>query len=1344
MSVEGLATYLAIDRLHAIASGADLPDRMTGSALLADISGFTPLTEALVGSLGPQRGAEELAKLVNEIYTDLVSRVRHFGGSVVCFIGDALIACYPEDTGLRALACALQMQRAMERFRAFPAPHGGRVSLAMKAAVTIGPMRRFLIGAPASRRVDVLAGATIDRLTEAEHAAQRGEVIASPEVARRLSTKLLLSAWRGACGVVEGLRDNVEPAPWPELSGSAVSPDALRSFVHGPVHARVLSGEGEFLAELRPVSVLFVQFGGIDYDSDDDAGVKLDEYTRWVQGVAGRYGGHVLLVTTADKGSHLYVVFGALEAHEDDRQRAVATGLRLLEPPSELAFITGVRIGISVGRARVGAYGGANRRTYGALGEVVNLAARLMQAAPAGEIRCSEAIYHAAKDRWTFDALPAIRLKGMEQPQRVYRPHPRERSRMETEEARLIGRATELDIVRDVLRDVEGGKRRGVLLEGEAGIGKSRLTEEIRRIALAEGFLCLSGEADSIEQHTAYRTWRALLLGLLEIDSGDPDELRGLVIERLEALDPSALERAPLLNDILEVGIPETSQTSGYASDVRQDSLAALVGELLVRRAAESPLMLILEDAHWLDSLSWDLLVSVARTLANQPALVLVTHRPCPEPVPQELGTLRTMAGIQRLPLGSLSPDETVAVVADRLGVPPSAVPESVVDLLGDRAEGNPFFAMELVGALCDQGLLAVEGESCVATIDVDAMRARVPDTLEGVVLARLGQLPAEEQLTVKVASVIGRSFLLRTLHTVRPGSIGLDELRLQLEHTSRRRLTALEADDPEPSFGFQHAVTQHVAYDTLLYEQRRELHRCVANWVEKAHRDRLPPHYPLLALHWNRAENAEKECMYCRLAGEQAVKRYAISEAEMYLSRAAELVGQLDAEDSERTIDILRRRARVYGLLGRVDDERKDLKQLLARCDASGEAACRGEILLLWSDFHRRCGSFDDARSDGERALTASREAASTSGEALALTHIGNALEGLGDFLKARDVVGNALERFAAAGDSAGQAASLKALGTISARLGDLSEAMDRFNEARDLYARLEDRKGEADILGNLGALNYYLGDYEMCIEYTEQAQPLFQEMGNRIGSAKCLTNLGNSYSALGAFSEALTCHRQALELYEQLEDVNGRADSLCNVGLAHQALGVGGQPGIAMQAREENGELRAALEAGEHSLRLYREIGSQRGEMLAEFNLGTTYLCMGDVAFGKPHVRRALDLSCEMEIETSIRWALSALARAQLLLDETAAACRFSTEAIERLGEQASPEAAEIRFTHYRVFVAMGNVEEARPHLEAAHRLVIEQAEAIRDPAHRERFLASYADILTAREKDVAAPTD
>ncbi|MFC2077669.1 tetratricopeptide repeat protein [Candidatus Bipolaricaulota bacterium] len=1343
MSVDLLSSYVAIDRRHAITQGEELGDRSNASILLADISGFTPLTEALVEGLGPRRGAEELTALLNTVYTTLVTRVHHFGGSVVCFIGDALIGFFDQDSGLRALACGLQMQRAMKEYQTVSVPQGGVVRLAMKAAVEAGSVRRFLVGDPEIRRMDVLAGATVDRLADAEHVAERGEVIAAPSVARRLGRDLVIDEWRGRFGVVAGLREPPRPEPWSELAADAIANESLRPYVLKEVYDRVVAGHGSFLSELRPVAALFLRFSGLDYDADDAAGEKLDAFTAWSQQVTHRYGGHVLMLTTADKGSHLYAAFGALEAHEDDAERAVAAAMELSRPPAELGFVEDLQIGVSQGRVRVGGYGGETRRTYGALGETVNLAARLMGAAPGGEVRCSEQIFAACRSRFAFDALPAVMLKGMSRAQPIYRPTGRERERSEADRRDLIGRRMEIDHLQRSLREACEGARRLLLIEGEAGIGKSRLVDELRLLASEAEATWLFGAASSIEQHTPYRAWRDVLLALFDIEeSADPMEARKRVVEGVVAVNPAFEARVPLLNDVLGVDLEETDLTRSYDPQLRQEGLAALIGELLLCRAMNAPLVLVLDDAHWMDSLSWDLSLSVARTLSERPTLIVLTHRPLADPVPHPYVVLSDLKGAATLRLESLSAEETIALAAAQLGLSPAALPEEVSSLLTERAEGNPFFALELIGALLDRDLLVIDEGRCALAAEPEAIRESVPDTLEGVVLSRLDGLPAEAQLTVKVASVIGRSFLLRALHDVYPDGIEADALQAQLDETGKRRLTLLEAQDPEPSYAFQHVVTQQVAYDTLLFEQRRSLHRSVAGWIEGAHAENLNPHYPLLVFHWNRAGHGENEYRYCRLAGSQAVGQHANTEALVYFSRAVELIEGLDRDPlSARRYDALKSRAGISALLGRVEEERGDLKALRGIADGEEGPSWPGEVRLLWSDFHRRGGQFAEAVGEADSALATAKAANDSIGAARALTHIGSALEGQGQFQEARERVEEALNLFRAAEEFDGQAASLKTLGIVSARLGEFPRAMERFGEARELFRKLRNRKGEADILGNLGALSYYLGQYEECIQSTEEAQRTFHEMGNRIGSAKCLTNLGSAYSALGAFAEGLEHHQRALELYSQLEDLNGYADSLCNIGVTHATLGAGGQLEFVFQAREKGDEIRLASETTEEAMALYRRIGSHRGEAITSFNLGAIHLCVGDTSGAEAQLRHALGMAEESGLDRLIMRSLSALARTAFVAGNLEQAAELSNRAVDLLKSQTGPEALEIRFTQFRVLESRAQHDEALPHLEFSRSAVLEQAQKIADRGLRDRLLMTYGEVMTAWEKHKAA---
>ena len=392
-----LHTYLPQDRLRALARKKALPDRTTGSALFADISGFTPLTEKLTQELGPRRGIEELSQQINTVYDALISEIEKQGGSVISFAGDAITCWFnasietgtlPDEKGIAlslqrsafaAATCGLALQVAM---RAFPA-------LGLKVAVTSGPVRRWVVGDPQVQRVDALAGATVARLAMGEHLATRGEVLIDAPTAEALASRATLTEWRTA---ESGERFAVLSALL-AASGflapgipSLIPDENLRPWVLPAIFEREQSGHGVFLTELRPAVAIFLRFVGIDYDDDEEAGEKLDTLIRQAQGILARYGGALLALIIGDKGSYLYAVFGAPVMYEDDTRRAVQAALALQQLPGTLAFLPPVQIGISRGMMRVGAYGGVTRHTYGALGDDVNLAARLMQASAPGEI----------------------------------------------------------------------------------------------------------------------------------------------------------------------------------------------------------------------------------------------------------------------------------------------------------------------------------------------------------------------------------------------------------------------------------------------------------------------------------------------------------------------------------------------------------------------------------------------------------------------------------------------------------------------------------------------------------------------------------------------------------------------------------------------------------------------------------------------------------------------------------------------------------------------------------------------------------------------------------------------
>ncbi|HWQ12917.1 MAG TPA: adenylate/guanylate cyclase domain-containing protein, partial [Roseiflexaceae bacterium] len=381
------STYVPQDRRQALARGQDLPDRMWGAALFADISGFTPLAESLSLALGPQLGAEELTGLLNRVFGALITEVERYGGSVIGFAGDAITCWFDDRSGefaalrgaldspdtqhatphtphwaatLRAAACGLAMQCAMAPFAEVAIRQGVAARLAVKVAVAAGPARRFLVGDPQRGLLEVLAGSTLDRLAAAERLALRGEVVLEAESANGLAGCLDIAGWREAGGVrvavVGGLRSAVRPDPWPALADADLPPELARRWIALAVAERI-EASGHLLAQLRPAVALFLQFGEIDYDGDDRAGPLLDAYVRDVQSVVAHFGGCLVQLTIGDKGSYAYAVFGAPHAHDDNAARAVEAALALRASPPHAPIRT-VRIGVAQGWMYAGSYGG--------------------------------------------------------------------------------------------------------------------------------------------------------------------------------------------------------------------------------------------------------------------------------------------------------------------------------------------------------------------------------------------------------------------------------------------------------------------------------------------------------------------------------------------------------------------------------------------------------------------------------------------------------------------------------------------------------------------------------------------------------------------------------------------------------------------------------------------------------------------------------------------------------------------------------------------------------------------------------------------------------------------------
>ena len=830
--------YIPIDRRIALAQGDLLPAEAQGAALFADISGFTPLTEALTIELGPKRGAEELTVHLNQVYGALIAELHHYGGSVISFSGDAITCWIDGDDGRRGTAVALAMQRAMRQFAEVRTLSGRIVSLAMKVAVVVGPVRRFVVGDPAYQRIDIMAGATLEKLAAAEYLIGRGEIAVDETAVANLGQALIVGEWRTdpetgwRFALVDDLLLDVSPAPWPEIDDAALDDAVKEAWLLPRVYERLNRGMGEFLAEIRPIYSLFLRFSGIDYDADPEAPAKLDNFIREAQRIFTRLDGSMTSLTIGDKGSYFSVAFGAPVAHEDDAVRAAATALALHDLAGGLPYLDPVQIGITSGRVRSGAYGSATRRTYSVIGDPVNLSARLMAAAKPGQSLVEKTVQEATADRFIWENLPSVRVKGKSELVAVSRlagqKNVRATNRLEPQyQLPMVGRAGELALIQGKVDAVRSGSGQIVAVTAEAGMGKSRLAAEVIRSARQSGLTCLAGECQSYGTTSSYLVWQGVWRGFFDLDPALSLEDQVAVLEaRIEQLDPSLLSRLPLLGAVLNLPIPENDLTRSLDAEVRKSSLEDLLLRLLQRRALLEPLLLVLEDCHWLDDLSRELIAFLGRGLARTPVMMLLVYRP-PDRLHQQAPPVESLPYFTEIALTRFSAAETRRLVelklAQMMGAE-TAVPAALLERVSSQAVGNPFYVEELLNYFQDMGVDLQDSE---ALQQVD-----LPTSLYSLVLSRIDQLDETEQLTIKIASVIGRLFRAAMLWGVYP-ELPLNQVQHNLDVLSNLELTPLDTPLPELAYLFKHIITQQVAYESLLHSTRAMLHEQIGLYTE-------------------------------------------------------------------------------------------------------------------------------------------------------------------------------------------------------------------------------------------------------------------------------------------------------------------------------------------------------------------------------------------------------------------------------------------------------------------------------------------------------------------------------
>jgi class 3 adenylate cyclase/tetratricopeptide (TPR) repeat protein len=1280
-------------------------------------------------------------------------------------------------SALKATWAALAMQLVMQqdKFSAIEVPGKTQaapertLALKIKCGISSGPYFAAHIGTkpqPDLGRNGTMAyittGHTVNLAEQAEGHANPGEVAITKDTLTLLGDQVetepvtkdpdedfSLVRWAApAAGGAMGRPDLVEP---PEGTAEAQITylverlNRLTAYLSDELISRIVSNPGDtrISPEHRPVTVMFANYVGIS-DLIEDMGDKqpeliIDQLNRYfvhMVEVVEKYEGMVARMDQYAVGDRLVIFFGAPRAHEDDPVRAVYTALEMQQAVrqyfSALQTPSGIyrfrqRIGINTGHLFAGNAGAPDlRQEYTLMGDDINLAARLMSNASWQQILISKATQEHVAAFFELKDLGELKVKGKEILIHAFEVLERReeigRTRgLDFGESPLTGRDEAMDTLKASTRELLRGRGQIVSVIGNSGLGKSRLTREVRTWLLTEGVQgdesfgyaqddidrvqWLEGQSLSFSEQMNYWLAVQVFQGVLGLErDASPDDVLFALWERGEDLlgKESAREAIPFLAHLM--GLELEGEWAQWVEEldpsVRQKQTFWAAREFFTAAAREQPVVIALDDLHWADEASLALVEDLLSVTDHVPLMFWLIFRARREKGCWRLRDRAASAFPHRyteVTLGPLSDEDSRELLGKLL---PGAVfsSETQQEIL-EKSAGNPFYLEEVVRSLIDSGAVVPDpNQEDTWQVTGKIRQITVPGTLQAAIVARIDRLTEDARRALQMAAVIGRRFQVGMLRRLSQTEARLDAWLAQLERSGLIRSvdttgsgSTLSADSTM-SYAFPDALVQEVAYDSLLVQSRQQFHRQIGEALEESFAGRLEQACDLLAYHFHRSNNEAKAITYLEMAGRVAQAKFANETAMQHYTdllgrldglrsetlpdvRKAETLSDVGIEVWEKRCDILAQRQKIYGLWGQQDERQADLETMLALAKAHEDADRHSDALNMLADFYFTTGHYVEAEKAAREALA----------------------------MKTK------IE------DTAGQAAALNTIGTLNYVRGDYDKARQPLEQAGTLYRQIHDPEGEAWSMMYLGMIDFMTGNYADAARYHEHALEMARARKDWYQEGIHLTNAARVAHRMGEYEQALHQFQEALEMKTRGGDRMGQGFTLFGIGLACTYL----------EDYEE------AEQAYQRSLELRQEIDDERGVSHSLHGLGLVTLRQQQCEHAHDYFQQALEIHTHLGLKAEIIADLSYLGQVYLCLDKPEKALASSEQAIALLAEQKEVgEVQQIYLNHYHVLRAVeatGSTDafEAEAFLQKAYAAMMDQADRIADEQERQVFL-------------------
>ena len=892
-------------------------------------------------------------------------------------------------------------------------------------------------------------------------------------------------------------------------------------------------------------------------------------------------------------GDGLMAIFG-IPVRENDPERAILASIEIQQVMKELfqelqesiGVSLGLSIGINTGLVIIGNIGNEFLMDYTVIGDVVNTASRVEGMAESGEILVTYETYQRTDHSFDFQAMEPVHLRGKSQPTRLYKvigtkEKPLSPRGIKGLSSPIIGRDKEFGLCRHTVDQLLEGKGGALFVTGEAGLGKTRLVAELKKYANEGDVLCIDGKCLPYTHSVNYWVFMAILRDYFNLLASDSEtEILDKIKAKLESINA---DESTITNICSLISPKPETEKDNDESDKKLRIFNA-IEDVFVSASRLQPLMIVLDDLHWADELSIELIISLIKKLWDRQIVFICVYRP---PISgedvynsaQKLEEQFQDAKYAKIILNPLSNDASNKLLESLLTA--EGLPSNMKELILGKASGNPFYLEEVIRSIIDDKTIEQRDGKWLAVRELENIQ--VPSNVQEVIMARIDKLDEESKNVLRCASVVGRSFdhdLL--LYLITDGaesnipniSQGLEAdilgklpqslLKYQkarsIHRTYGQRLNRnieklmemgfiSQDESHDYSFSFRHILIQDVAYNSILIKRRRQLHELVGNYFEETYSDRLDEFYDDLAYHYSNSNNKESAIAYLVKAGEKSLKSFSGSAqgALNYFQQGEEILKNSLLTGNKKDVfeqKIFSGKGESYNDLGQIEEALACFEKVLELSEKLKDFLQKAEVLRQIANNKTQMGDWNAGLEAYQQSLAIARDL----GDLIKMGFVYNAI-GYGYFI--RDELHEAVKYFQEALRIGKEGNDLRlmgdasnCLGIIASVQGELDKAIQHYQVSLKDYKELGESHYEAQAYQNLGIAHFNKGEIEIADKYYDDSLKISEKCGYARLKAYTYLNKAELYLTMPSLEKAKKFCELALPILNTLNDSHALAE--------------------------------------------------------------------------------------------------------------------------------------------------------------------------------------------------------